>query len=76
MLMPLPAVVGAVPLMAVVLSVTVVELTAVTRARKTGVVAPSVNTLANWPTVTDADGSPLVGVKTPVPEFQPPFVAL
>jgi len=73
---PVPAVVGAVPLFAVVESVIVVEETAVTRATNpVGADAASVYTDTKFPTATPAEtGLPEAGVKTPVPLFHPPFV--
>jgi hypothetical protein len=73
---PVPAVVGTVPDFTVMLTVIVVAPTAVTRPTKFVTVAASRYTEAKSPTLTVRDGLPLVGVKTPVPEFQPPFVAV
>jgi len=74
--MPVPAVVGAVPDFTVVESVIVVVETAVTRATKpVGPPEPSVYTETKLPTATPAEtGLPDAGVKTPVPLFHPPFV--
>jgi hypothetical protein len=69
-------VVGAVPHLTVRETVIVVVETAVIRPINTGVDAPSLQTLAVIPTATpDAVGS-TVTVKTPVVEFQLPFVAV
>jgi len=76
MVLPVVDVVGAVPIVAVLLRVTVLaELSiAVTLAKYAPVVVPSLHTHAKCPTMSLVSVSPAPTVKTFVVEFQFPFV--